>query len=233
MVAEFLLIVIAVAAGLGVDRWVQGIDDSKAEEEYLALVLRDAEANAGIFEGMVLDWEAARDATADLIEAVENPTERPTHAGLLIAVARAGTVNTVPARDASFRDMESTGNVRLISDRQLRAQIVDYFTQDIRFGRPMIEDRLDLRFRTFAREFLPPDLWGHRTLCASASPAFDCRFEDPPSSDRLWAALTGNASMTELLNSRYADAISGSGVARGWAARTDELLVQLRRALGQ
>jgi hypothetical protein len=228
-VAEFLLIVLGVVAALGVDRWVQGIDDDRTEQEYLTLVLADLEANAQIFESMVADWGAARDAAAELSVAVATRS-RPSDSGLLIAVARAGTVSTIPARDASFRDMESTGNVRIISDRELRSEIVSYFTFHITFGRPIIEDRLDLRFRTFARERLPAG-FNHRAQCPPSTPSFECSFSDPPSADHIWAALVGDPSMRELLISRHADAISGTGFTTQWLRRTDELRSLLQEAL--
>lgn len=98
---ELVVIVLSVVAALGVDRWVQGVDDARAERDYLALVLPEAEANAVIFERMVEDWEAARDAAAVLRGALHEDA-RPSDSGLLVAVARAGTVNTSPPRDASF-----------------------------------------------------------------------------------------------------------------------------------
>jgi hypothetical protein len=158
MVGELLVIVIGVVAALGVDRWVQGIDDARAELEYLAT------------------------------------GRRPSDSGLFMAVARAGTVNTVPAREGSFRDLETTGNVRLLSDHDLRSRVVGYFTQDIRFGRPIIEDRLDLRFRLFAREQVPVELDGHRSLCPSPTPSLECELDNPPSAESLWRALVENPS---------------------------------------
>lgn len=228
--AEFALIVVGVVAALGVDRWVQGIDDARAEHEYLTLVLADVEANAVIFEGTVRDWETAGEAASALKGALSQHV-RPSDSGLWMAVARAGTVNTVPARDASFRDLEATGNVRLISDRKLRAQIVAYFTQDIRFGRPIIEDRLDLRFRTFSRERVPADLGSHRELCPAGTPPFDCQVADAPRADALWQSLNGDAALLRVLNVAHADAISAAGVARVWLERTDRLRSRLHEVL--
>ena len=179
---------------------------------------------------MIRDWEAARDAAA-VLKAALSENARPSDSGLLVAVARAGTVNTVPPRDASFRNMEATGNVRLISDRELRAQIVSYFTQDLRFGRPSVEDRTDLRFRTFYRERIATDLSGHRTMCPSEIPPFECRLDDPPAADALWAELVGDAAMGRILNISHADASNAAGMARFWLNSTNQLLARLREVL--
>ena len=227
--AEFVVIVLSVVAALGVDRWVQGIDDARAERDYLALVLADVEANASIFELMFRDWESASSAAVFLKAALDDDA-RPSDSGLLVAVARAGTVNTIPPRDGSFRDMEATGNVRLISDGELRAQIVAYFTQALTFGRPSIEDRSDLRFRTFYRERIATDLAGHRSLCPSEIPPFDCRMEDPPATDALWADLSGDTEMRRILNITHADANTAAGFARFWLNSTNELLDRLQEA---
>ncbi|MEX2527103.1 MAG: hypothetical protein WEA09_05645 [Gemmatimonadota bacterium] len=227
MVGEFLVIVIGIVAALGVDRWVQGIDEGRAELEYLALLLADVEANSRIFEGMVSDWETAAEAAGALRTAVATG-RRPSDSGLFMAVARAGTVNTAPARDGSFRDMEATGNVRLLSDHDLRSRVVGYFTQDIRFGRPIIEDRLDLRFRLFAREQVPVELHEHRSLCPSPTPSLECELDNLPSAENLWRALFEDPSMPLLLNSRHADALLGADVARSWLESTRQLQTELR-----
>jgi hypothetical protein len=231
VIAEFLLIVVGVVAALGIDRWVQRIDDARAETEYFGLLLRDVDANAEIFRSMVADWEAARDASNVLKGVLDDPSERPSDAALLMAVARAGTVNTRPVRDASFRGMESTGSLRLIRDRQLRAAIVSYFTEEIRFGRPIIEARLDLRFRTFSREHMPPELQSHRILCPTTIQVLDCELAASPSSARVWSALTTQPGMREILNVANLDAIAGANVASGWVQRTEELRTMLRRVL--
>ena len=82
IVAEFLLIVLGVVAALGVDRWVQGVDESRAEREYLALVLSDLEANVAIFEQMAEGWTASRDAGETLAGAIRDGV-RPSDAGLI------------------------------------------------------------------------------------------------------------------------------------------------------
>ena len=211
--AEFVLIVIGVVAALGVDRWVQGLDEARAEREYLGLLLADVEANGQIFESMVRDWEAAGEAAGSLQTALTTRS-RPSDSGLSMAVARAGTVNTVPARDPA-----------------LRSRVVAYFTQDIRFGRPIIEDRLDLRFRLFARERIPSELADHRTLCPSETPSFECELADPPDAEVLWRSLVDDPAMPLILNSRYADSRTGAGVAGNWLESSVELQAALRRAL--
>lgn len=230
LVGEFLVIVVGVVAALGVDRWVQGIDEARAESDYLALLLADVEANAGIFVRMLQDWEMAGEAAGALRVAVTTGS-RPSDSGLFIAVARAGTVNTVPARDGSFRDMEATGNVRLLSDHELRSRVVAYFTQDIRFGRPIIEDRLDLRFRLFARERVPVELDGHRSLCPFPTPSLECEMDGAPSAQDLWRALVDDPSMPLLLNSRHGDALLGANVVRDWLESTRQLQAELGEAL--
>lgn len=225
--AEFVVIVLGVVAALGVDRWVQGIDDARAERDYLALVLQDVEANAAIFERMLSDWGAASEAVLFLKSALEEDA-RPSDSGLLVAVARAGTINTIPARDGSFRDMEATGNVRLISDGELRAQIVAYFTQELIVGRPTLEDRMDLRFRTFYRERIATELSGHRDLCPREVLPSDCRLESPSPTDALWADLSGDAAMRGVLNHTLADANNALRLTQFWLDSTTELLERLR-----
>jgi hypothetical protein len=229
VVGEFALIVLGVVVALGVDRWVQGVDNSRAERQYLQLVLSDVEANAEIFSRMLQDWESSQEAVSWLLEVVSNG-DRPSDSGLLAAVDRGGTINTTPARDASFRDMEATGNIRLLSDPGLRSEIVEYFTWDIRFGRPMIEDRLDLRFRTFSRERISP-LLDMRQLCPASLPSSECELENPPSTEALWAELSLNPELKRVLNARLADTFNGTNVVRFWLDQTLQLRHKLQLAL--
>ncbi len=122
-----------------------------------------------------------------------------------IAVARLGSVNNAPPRDGTFRDLETTGNLRLITDAELRSAVVTYFSQDLRAGRPAFDDRQDHRLRLFARENLPAEVtFNVFNLCPQETPAFTCDFADPPPMDRVWQRLADDPAMPDLLRSRQA-----------------------------
>lgn len=227
LIGEFLVIVVGVVVALGVDRWVQTVDEAEAEREHLELVRRDLEGNREIFHELQRDWKAAADASRLLLAALDDGDRRPPDSVLLTAVARAGTVNTQPARDGSFRGMEATGALRLIRDPALRADIVAYFTQDLRDGRPMLEDRSDLRFRAFARAQLMPSAWEYAERCEWPTPTTDCDVSDPPPTDALWAALNREPEIREMLRTRLNDGVSIVGHTAAWIEATERLLESL------
>ena len=228
---EFFLIVLGVVAALGVDRWVQGIDESRTERDYLERLASDVRANVGVFDYMLRDWEAALAASSDLLAAIENPSSRPSHSGLLAAVARAGATNTRLAQDASFQDLAATGNLKVIKDSSLRLALVNYFGQQILAGRPRL-DRLDLRFRTFSREYLPLE-WAEswRELCPAEVPTFECTTDNPPSTDLIWNALTQDSTMPRILTSRRNEAARSVIIIRTWLSQSEEMLSTLEEAL--
>jgi hypothetical protein len=231
VVAEFLLIFVGIVAALAVDRWVQGLDESRAEEEYLAFVLSDLEANAAIFDEMLAASVRAQEAAAALQSAIREDT-RPSDFGLMVAVTRAGWRFEQPTREASFRDLEATGNLRLISDHALRGHIVAYFTQDLPDGRRRLEDPSYFGFRAFREAYVPAELYRGRA-CPREIPAFDCERASSPDATALWSTLTEDPEIARMLNSQEKYAIAAEGIARRWSERTERLLTEVREALDQ
>ena len=225
--AEFFLIVIGVLAALAVDGWVEERDNARMERDYLQRLSEDVQENISIFRLMLEDWEASQKAAVDLLRVLEVPGSRPSAAGLLAAVARAATTNTGPPQDASFQDVSSTGNLRLITDMGLRTALVRYFGYEIWAGRPSM-DRLDLRFRTFAREYLPERWIGEsRDLCPSTIPALECTVEDVAPTDLLWLALSQDPSMSRILTAHRNDAAHEVIIIRRWIQQSQEMLEKL------
>ena len=172
--------------------------------------------------------------TKTLIGVIANPSARPSDAGLLTAVYRAGRHNTRPAQDATFQDLQATGNLGLIRTQALRAAIRRYFANEIRAGRPSF-DLLDHRFRLFAAEYVPAE-WARSIArdeeCLASTPAFDCEYsDDVPSAEELRIALREDENMQGLLNSRLRDLLGGAGSIQTWLDATRDLQVLIDQAL--
>jgi hypothetical protein len=233
LTGEFFLIVMGVVVALAIDRWVQAIDDNRSERDYLERLATDVRANQTRFEGMLSDWEAAQQAASDLLAAIEDPSVTPSSVGLLVAVARAGATNTAWFRDASFQDLAATGNLKLIRDPELRTALIQHFGQEVQSGRPSFE-RLDLRMRTFSREYLPTE-WARdfRQLCPAATPAFDCTSDNPPSTDLIWQVLTHDPAMPRILRARQNDAVRTAIFIQRWLDSSEKMLGMLEGALSE
>jgi hypothetical protein len=233
LAGEFFLVVLGVVVALAIDRWVQEIDDNRNERDYLERLASDVRANESIFSFMLQDWEASQQAASDLLAVIEGSSARPSSTGLLAAVARAGATNTGLFQDASFQDLAATGNLRLIKDPDLRTSLVRYFGRQIQAGRGSF-DRLDLRVRTFSREYLPPE-WTRswRELCPASTPAFECSTEDAPSTDLIWRALTQDPEMPRILRVRENDAVRTVVIIQRWLDASEEILAKSEETLGE
>ncbi|MGI9626428.1 MAG: hypothetical protein ACR2QM_06300 [Longimicrobiales bacterium] len=124
--AEFSVIVVGVLVALAVDGWVQALDDSRLEREYLVrleadLVLDSANiAAARIESGRAHEglmhfrslWEARATLDADSIVT--------TYLG-------ARTVGGEPvAAKSTFEELKATGNLRLLTSTSVREAVLDY-----------------------------------------------------------------------------------------------------------
>lgn len=126
---EFVLIIVGILTALAIDGWVQDRKDSRMEAGYLELLSEDL---AEIEEQLQLyvDFETANVATSvDLFHELEpSKSERDTEQ-LRMGLARLSARRTLQIESTTFADLQSTGNLQIISNRDLRRRIVRYFSQ--------------------------------------------------------------------------------------------------------
>jgi len=233
--AEFLLVVLGVVVGLGVDRWMQNLDERDVAIAALQRTLTDLELNARIFAGQRYDAHRSIESAEALQAMLRGDIPRASDALLVALIDRAGIYNTVPPADSSFRDLQSTGNLRLLRDETLRADIVRYFTYQIQGGRPFLETRADLRIRTFAHEWTPPDFSSRSVLCEENPSDVDCvRLRLPENYGKaLWQALSTDAQMPRILNARLVDLVAFEAMFDRWLAATRTLKTRVASELEQ
>ena len=125
LLAELVVIVVGVLIAIAIDAWIQNLQDSELEQEALASLLTDLERAEEIANEMVQRDEAIINAA---IEATENGAlglRGQRGSGLQALFA------TVPStlRLRTYDELTATGNLRLISDRELRLLLTDFDSQ--------------------------------------------------------------------------------------------------------
>ena len=125
--AEFLVIVTGVLVALALNAIYQKRQDRRNEITYLALLRRDiGSTTAQLREKVAFEAgqvETGLKAYRALSAAAGTQDRAAVSANLSQLIDR----RTMILRDATYQDLLSTGNLRLIRNRQLRDRIVDYY----------------------------------------------------------------------------------------------------------
>jgi hypothetical protein len=125
--AEFLVIVTGVLVALGLNALYQRGQDARNETTYLALLDRDIGHSIRQLEEKI-GFEAAQvgDGMA-AYRSLSGPAGTENRAVVSAALSKLVDRRTMVLREATYQDLLSTGNLRLIRNRHLRDRIVDYY----------------------------------------------------------------------------------------------------------
>ena len=125
---EFLVIVTGVLTALALDGWNSTRQERELEETYLRSLAADLRSQVNRFDGWIRGFER-RAAVAEQVWVAVTTTRPITVSApdLRDALLSGGTYH--PPRlysDATYQDLISTGNLRLIRDQELRTAILNY-----------------------------------------------------------------------------------------------------------
>jgi type II secretory pathway pseudopilin PulG len=126
---EFVLIIVGILAALYIDGWMQARQDRKSEQAYLELLREDLDLIEGELQGYV-DFEATNVETGSATYAmldVEDPSAG--YAKIQLNLALLSARKTLQITSATYTDLQSTGNLQLIRNQDLRQSIVRYFVR--------------------------------------------------------------------------------------------------------
>jgi hypothetical protein len=210
LVAEFFLIVAGVLAALAADTAFENRRDNELRDEYLARIEADLKSDAEainyriaffndvqVFCGDVLNWLGA-----------DEPVDKDT---LLASFYAAEVWAFLPSR-STFEDLQSTGNIRLLDDIELRTSLSRYYNRadTSRAGWNPAED-----YREVIRGVIPNDV---QALIRQNCPTTDNMDERPtgfpdcelPGVDydemtRLFARLKEDVAFQETLTYRHSE----------------------------
>lgn len=115
---------------LAADAWWDGREDEAKEGTYLALLQRDLDGIVADLEEHVA-FEAGQVRTGLKAYRALSSTPIVDREATSGALQQLMVRRTLVPRDGTYRDLISTGNLRLIDDLEFRNRIVDYF-EDVR-----------------------------------------------------------------------------------------------------
>jgi len=234
---ELLLLVLGILIALAVDDWVQSRRDARMERDYLQLLVRDLERDdeilrefIGFEELQVKDGVEAYRALRTTVE----PADREAVAGKLSRLSSRRTLRLVRA---TYTDLVSTGNLRLISNPVLRDRVVKYYEESDR--RIAIVDRNNQFFvdQSYAAHLSNTGLIAPRPnnnlrVSHAALAEFAARMGVPiaAGSDPLWR-LSTNAPEYEVLVGKVWQRTSVSFQAINSAKVAAEQAAEVRQAI--
>jgi hypothetical protein len=143
---ELLVVIVGLMMAFQLDRWWEDIGERKLEGVYLQRLVDDIESDIPQLEGAIRLANMRKDYAELLMAVAENPaiaTEQPTP--FLVAVDQASFTYTPTLSKATFEDLRSTGNMRLIHSQELKKRLNDYYGFD--------ESQLQYRPLQFSVEF--------------------------------------------------------------------------------
>ena len=142
---ELALLIAGILIALAVDGWIDDRRDARAERRYLELLQRDLDSNLDVL-AETLEFEERQAAAAAMAYRALRAGAVPSQEREAVAAA----LNQLTARRtlrlarATYTDLLSTGNLRLIRNAGLRDQLVDFYERAERTI--MIRDRNNQMF---------------------------------------------------------------------------------------
>lgn len=126
LVSGFAVIVLGVLVALAGDRWNQSRQDGQLETDYLAGVIADLVVDSGMIELEIEQTRLREEASRRVLQVFEGdaPDSELTSIGWFDL---AGPSAQPLSASWTFQELQSTGNVRLISDRRLRRVLFEYY----------------------------------------------------------------------------------------------------------
>jgi Family of unknown function (DUF6090) len=194
VVVELALLVVGILVALAVDGWIDGRREARVERQYLELLARDLERDLEMLTEVIAFENAQIDASVTAYRAVRMGVEEADREAVAEALGQLTSRRTLRLSRATYTDLLSTGNLRLIRNTALRDRIVTLYEQNERAQ--LIRDRNNQEFvdRMYMTYFVDRGLVAPRpTRDLPGIAASDQRFADraavpiSPRDDRLWS----------------------------------------------
>lgn len=127
LVGEFILIVIGVLVALAVESALEDRADDELREQYLSRLALDLEADKTRLEGRIEFFTDVQRFSQDVLTWLDGGA--PLDRRVLLASFYAAEVWPMTASTSTYRDLHSTGNLRLLDDIDLRMKLAVYYNK--------------------------------------------------------------------------------------------------------
>lgn len=183
--AEFLVVVVGVLVALAVDQMVDARAERQLERDYLSALQADVQSDLSRLRDELHPGIDEREAMARAVIAALDEEYPFDAVRLAVALDWAGHLALFEPRRATFDDLLGTGNLRLIRNRELRAEVVEYHDlTGLRSMHDLIRNEIWYGYRESVDEVLDPLVMAEITQIER---------EVDRDLDRLVAALDGSA----------------------------------------
>jgi hypothetical protein len=208
IVGEFLLVVLGVLAALMVDAWIEQRHDDNLRQEYLARLTDDLEADRQSLEYRISFFTSVHAFGLQTLEKLRS--DGPVDQGAILAAYYASeNFEFWPIRN-TYEDLQSTGNIRLLYDIELRLALASYHSKASVEGTTLAES-----YRQLVRGVIPWKIQAAiREYCPTAEQNDEVPTGFPPctlpgiSADEVnavFAALRAYPGIFETLTYRVSD----------------------------
>lgn len=195
LLGEFIVIVIGVLMALWVDELREDRVNAALEVEYLHSLVNDLEADLASFDEAEAWMRRSETAAATVLALYEGTPPTDDTADLAMAVETAGWQYSPTITRNTLEDLRSTGNLRLITDPELRRAIAAYYATMDGISIPLADmrNRIWAQYDARVQYVLAP---GVRLAVLQRPESFGSgvtsdalEAAEPPSVDELIAAL--------------------------------------------
>lgn len=131
LAAEFVVVVLGVVVGLGVDQWRQSLSDAVEETSYYERLAHDIDGDVRLWEELLRRMDPKDEALSRIQAWVASPTMsdeavlRRLAQDLAFAAMYSGSVPQ-PRRSA-YTELLSTGRLGLLRDAAFRTELLEYY----------------------------------------------------------------------------------------------------------
>lgn len=125
-VGEIVLVVIGILIALSINNWNDKKKNRAAETLYYNRILEDFELDKKLIEGLVAQANARVDQSKTILLELDSGTKNKNYLinQFLIAIR---SENYVP-RNVTFKDLTSSGNLKLLTDTTLKNSLIQYYS---------------------------------------------------------------------------------------------------------
>jgi hypothetical protein len=208
VIVELALLIAGILAALAVDGWIDDRRDARLERQYLELLTRELDRDLQVLDEVLTFEEAQAGASAMVYRALRSGVVPAEREAVAEALGQLTSRRTLRLGRATYTDLLSTGNLRLIRNAELRDRIVRMYEANERTQ--MIRDRNNQEFvdRMYMTYLLDEGLVAPRPsrdlpAVSSYDSKFAARTHIPVDTglDRLWR-LPPDAPQWNVLMSR-------------------------------
>lgn len=125
IVAEFFLVVMGVLAALMVDTWMEERQDDNLRQEYMTRLADDLETDRQSLDYRISFYSAVRNFGIETLGRIQSDSQVEQEA--ILAAYYASELFLFRSLENTYEDMQSTGNIRLLADIELRLALASYY----------------------------------------------------------------------------------------------------------